>query len=77
VSDNLREQLGRLAVFLLIVVIASICLGMLLSTLHLAFPVAKTVALVATSMTAIVSYFASYKPGWIYNSLVDASKEEE
>lgn len=75
--NNRREGLGRLALFLLCVVVASVCLGMLLSQMHFPIRIARNVATIATVLAAIGSYLACYKPGWIYNSLVDMSKGEQ
>jgi hypothetical protein len=75
--NNLRETAGRLALFLLCVVLFALCLGMLLSMLHLSMRTARNVVLVAAFGSAIGSYLASYKPGWLYNSLVETSKEDQ
>ena len=75
--SSARESLGRLALFLFSVIIVTICLGMLLSQLHMEKHLARNVVLVSCVMSAVGSYMACYKPGWLYRSLVDMSKEEE
>jgi len=75
-GESLRERLLRLVVFLFCVIILAICLGVLLSQLHMPVAIARKVAIFATTLAAIVSYLAAYKPGWIYKSLVDAAKKD-
>jgi len=47
---------------------------MLLSQMHMSVRIAKDVAVGATTVCAVFSYLASYKPGWIFNSWLEASK---
>jgi len=74
VGSTLRERLLRLVVFFLCVIVLSISLGMLLSQMHMSVRIAKDVAVGATTVCAVFSYLASYKPGWIFNSWLEASK---
>ena len=72
----MRQSLGKLALFLLCVVIVAISIGMLLSQLRLGLRAAKDVVVVVSLLAAIGSYMAAYKPGWLYKSLTEMSKEE-
>jgi len=73
---NLKESLGKLSLFLLCVVIIAISIGMLISRLGLEVHVARNVVMVVSIAAAIGSYMATYRPGWLYKSLVDISKED-
>jgi hypothetical protein len=74
---DLKQSLGRMALFLLCVVLVAISLGILLSQMHLEIHVARDVVLGASVVAAVGSYMASYTPGWLYKSLVEISKGEE
>jgi hypothetical protein len=50
---------------------------MLLSPMRLEIHVARTVVMGVTVVGAIGSYMAAYKPGWLYKSLLETSREEE
>ena len=72
-----RETLGRLALFLLCVVLISISLGVLLSQLHLEVHAARNVVLITSMGGALASYMAAYKPGWLHKWLTESTKGEE
>jgi hypothetical protein len=76
VSDKRRERVARLAVFLLCVVILCIFVGTALSQLKLDLGTARKAAMIATVGCVLISYLAAYRPGWLYRSLAQASKDD-
>ena len=70
-----RDRLGRLALFLLSVVVLCILAGVLISQVGIGHASPRSVAMVVTLISVAFSYLASYSPGWLYKSLVDVSND--
>jgi hypothetical protein len=75
VGARSRERLGRLALFLLSVVILCILAGVLISQVGIGHIAPKTVATLVTFASVAISYLAAYSPGWLYKSLLDVSND--
>ena len=66
-----RDRLGRLALFLLCVVLLSLIGGVLISHVRFGNAAPKTLFTTVSSIAVVVSYLVAYAPGWLYKSLVD------
>lgn len=73
--EDIRAKVGRLAVFLLSVVIFSIFLGVILGKLPIEPEMRRPVAIGGTLACVAIAYLVSYRPGWLYNSLTEPQEE--
>lgn len=75
-SERSRERYGRIAVFLLSVVLLSIFGGTLVSQydVHVFNP--RAIAMAITLVAVAIGYLAAYAPGWLYKSLAEAAKDK-
>lgn len=72
-----REKIGRLALFLLCVVILSIVAGLAVFSLRSLEPeTARRVALISTTLSVALSYMAAYRPGSLFRMLTAGEQEE-
>ena len=72
-----RERIGRLALFLLCVVLLSILGGVLLRQIGTIRGNPQTVILILTAFAVTISYVLSYAPGWLYKSLTEFSQDSD
>ncbi len=70
-SAGVKQRFYRMGVFFLAVVVTSAAAGILIAQLGLPKPQARAYAMPATVACLALSYALAYKPGWMYNYLVE------
>jgi hypothetical protein len=69
------DRLGRLALFLLCVVLLSLAGGVLISHVRFGTATPKTLFMSVSFISVVVGYLVTYSPGWLYKSLVDKTND--